>query len=57
MEKEQLDDIMGKAYDARLMKRLLSYAKPYWKLLLLAMVLLILITGLELLIPISLRLP
>jgi len=55
MEKEQLDDIMGKAYDARLMKRLLSYAKPYWKLLLLAMVLLILITGLELLNPYILK--
>lgn len=49
------DDIMGKAYDARLMKRLLKYAKPYWKLLLFSIVLLVAITGLELLNPYLLK--
>ncbi len=43
-EEEQL----GKAYDARLMKRLLAYARPYWGLVLLSIFLLLLITGTEL---------
>lgn len=55
MEKEHQDEIMGKAYDSKLMKRLLKYAKPYWKLLLIALVLLIMITGLELLNPYILK--
>lgn len=55
MDKEHQDDIMGKAYDSRLMKRLITYAKPYWKLLLLAMALLIMITGLELINPYLLK--
>ena len=25
------DDIIGKAYDARLMRRLLGYLRPYWR--------------------------
>ena len=25
------DDILGKAYDARLMRRLLAYLRPYWR--------------------------
>ncbi len=45
------DGVMGKAYDSKLMKRLLKYAKPYWKLLLLSLVLLVIITALELLSP------
>lgn len=45
------DGVMGKAYDSKLMKRLLKYAKPYWKLLLLSLVLLVIITALELLNP------
>lgn len=45
----------GKAYDPKLMKRLLGYAKPYWKLLLFALVLLLIITGLELLNPYLLK--
>lgn len=49
------DEIRGKAYDSKLMKRLLQYAKPYWKLLLLSMLLLVLITGLELLNPYLLK--
>lgn len=49
------EEIMGKAYDARLMKRLLKYARPHWKWLLLSMLLLVLITGLELLNPYLLK--
>ena len=25
------DDVLGKAYDARLMRRLLEYLRPYWR--------------------------
>jgi ATP-binding cassette, subfamily B, multidrug efflux pump len=31
------DDILGKAYDARLMRRLLSYLRPYWRAVLVAL--------------------
>lgn len=55
MSRDEYNDVLGKAYDAKLMKRLLGYAKPYWKLLLLSLVLLILITGLELLNPYLLK--
>lgn len=46
----------GKAYDSKLMKRLLTYTKPYWKLLLLSLLLLVFITALELLNPYLLKL-
>ncbi|NLC03110.1 MAG: ABC transporter ATP-binding protein [Tissierellia bacterium] len=49
------EEVMGKAYDARLMKRLLEYAKPYWKLLLTSLLLLGIITALELLNPYLLK--
>ena len=49
------DEVMGKAYDSRLMKRLLNYAKPFWKYLLLAILMMIVITGLELLRPYLLK--
>lgn len=56
MSKEiEHEDLKGKAYDSKLMKRLLQYAKPHWKLLLLSMLLLVLITGLELLNPYLLK--
>lgn len=56
MSKEFLDDdIMGKAYDSRLMNRLLKYAKPYWYYLLLAIIMMIIVTGLELLRPYLLK--
>lgn len=42
------EEILGKAYDSKLMKRLLLYAKPYWKLFALAAVLLMAITVTEL---------
>jgi ATP-binding cassette, subfamily B, multidrug efflux pump len=34
----QDDDVLGKAYDARLMRRLLQYLRPYWRQVLLALV-------------------
>src|SRR5215217_6654410 len=34
------DEILGKAYDGRLMRRLVVFVKPYWRRLMLAMVLL-----------------
>jgi ATP-binding cassette subfamily B protein len=34
----QEDEILGKAYDARLMRRLLEYLRPYWRQVLLAVV-------------------
>ena len=45
------DEILGKAYDARLMRRILRYLQPYWKLLAVALVFLIFHTGTELLRP------
>lgn len=38
------EETLGKAYDSKLMKRLLSYAKPYWHLLLICVILLMIIT-------------
>jgi ATP-binding cassette subfamily B protein len=45
------DEILGKAYDARLMGRILRYLRPYWKLLALAFVFLLLHTGSQLMGP------
>ncbi len=45
------DEILGKAYDARLMVRVLRYLKPYWKLLAVAFTFLMLQTGTQLLGP------
>ncbi|MDR7857296.1 ABC transporter ATP-binding protein [Tissierella sp.] len=45
------DEILGKAYDSRLMKRLLKYAKPYWIYLSIAIIMMVVATGLELLRP------
>ena len=45
------DEILGKAYDARLMARVLRYLKPYWKLLAVAFAFLMLQTGTQLLGP------
>ena len=47
----QEDEILGKAYDARLMARVLRYLRPYWKLLALAFTFLMLQTGTQLLGP------
>jgi len=45
------EEILGKAYDARLMVRILRYLRPYWKLLAVAFVFLLLQTGTQLLGP------
>jgi ATP-binding cassette subfamily B protein len=45
------DEILGKAYDARLMRRILRYLQPYWKLLTVAFAFLISHTATELLRP------
>ena len=50
-EFQQEDEILGKAYDARLMARVLRYLRPYWKLLAISFVFLTLQTGTQLLGP------
>ena len=50
-EFQQEDEILGKAYDARLMARILRYLRPYWKLLAISFVFLMLQTGTQLLGP------
>jgi ATP-binding cassette subfamily B protein len=45
------EEILGKAYDARLMARILLYLRPYWKLILLSFIFLLLQTGSQLLGP------
>ena len=50
-EFHQEDEILGKAYDARLMARILRYLRPYWKLLAISFVFLMLQTGSQLLGP------
>ncbi len=42
------EEILGKAYDSRLMKRLLKYAKPFWVYFLISIILLLFITGIQL---------
>jgi ATP-binding cassette subfamily B protein len=49
------EEALGKAYDSRLMKRLLKYARPYRSSLILAVVLLISGSGLQLLLPIMVQ--
>ena len=38
MSVQQDDEVLGKAYDARLMRRLLQYLRPYWRLVIAALV-------------------
>jgi ATP-binding cassette subfamily B protein len=45
------DEILGKAYDARLMARVLRYLRPYWKLLAVSFTFLMAQTGTQLLGP------
>ncbi|MGE5592003.1 MAG: ABC transporter ATP-binding protein, partial [Bacillota bacterium] len=42
------EEALGKAYDARLMARLLTYAKPFWRVILLCIMLLGFIAAVEL---------
>lgn len=44
----QEDEILGKAYDARIMRRLLTYVRPYLYIALLAMLLLVLVSLVDL---------
>ena len=32
------EEVLGKAYDARIMRRLVSYLRPYWRQIALALV-------------------
>ena len=50
-EIHQEDEILGKAYDAHLMGRILRYLRPYWKLLTVSFTFLLLHTGTQLLGP------
>jgi ATP-binding cassette subfamily B multidrug efflux pump len=50
-ELQQEDEILGKAYDSRLMGRMLRYLRPYWKFLAVSFVFLMLQTGTQLLGP------
>ena len=43
---QQDDEILGKAYDSRLMKRLLAYIKPYRKYVIIAIILNVFVAGL-----------
>ena len=55
MSREYDDEIVGKSYDSKLMKRLLQYAKPYTLYLLIAILMMVAITGLELIKPYLLK--
>src|ERR671919_10663 len=50
-EIHQEEEILGKAYDARLMARIMRYLHPYWKLLTLSFTFILLHTGTQLLGP------
>ncbi len=45
------EEILGKPYDSRLMKRLLEYVRPYWRLAAISVLLLLFITGFDLSLP------
>jgi ATP-binding cassette subfamily B protein len=45
------DEILGKAYDARLMRRLLQYLRPHWRAVLLALAAIVAAAALQLLPP------
>jgi len=45
-KEEEVDEIKGKAYDSKLMKRLLGYAKPYKKYIIVGILLNIVVAGL-----------
>ncbi|MCX7000452.1 MAG: ABC transporter ATP-binding protein, partial [Candidatus Sumerlaeota bacterium] len=45
------EEVLGKAYDARLVKRLFQYVRPYRSLLYLAIVISLFVSGMELALP------
>ena len=49
------EEILGKAYDGRLMRRLLVYVKPYWRAVALSLVCLAALSGLQILGPLLTR--
>jgi ATP-binding cassette subfamily B protein len=49
------EEALGKAYDSRLMRRLLVYARPYRTALIIAVILLIVGSGLQLLLPVMIQ--
>ncbi len=55
MNQPELGEVTGHAYDARLMKRMLRYIKPYRWGVVLAVILLIVGTGLELAVPLVVK--
>jgi len=42
------EEVLGKAYDSRLLKRLLTYLKPYWIQVAFGVLTLLIVTGLDL---------
>ncbi|RPI21833.1 MAG: ABC transporter ATP-binding protein [Acidobacteria bacterium] len=42
------EEVLGKAYDARLARRLLKYLRPYWKVVIVSVFLLLLVSALQL---------
>ncbi|MCG8423143.1 MAG: ABC transporter ATP-binding protein/permease [Proteobacteria bacterium] len=49
------EQVLGKAYDARLMQRLWQFVKPHWRLLLLSLALIPVVTALKLVQPLLLK--
>ena len=45
------DDVMGKAFDARLMRRLVHFLKPYWRILSVCVLLILVLTGIQTVLP------
>jgi ATP-binding cassette subfamily B multidrug efflux pump len=45
------EEVLGKAYDSRLMRRLLVYMRPYWKMVTVSLVFLLIQSGLQVLGP------
>ena len=45
------DDVMGKAFDLRLMRRLIHFLKPYWKIFSVCVLLILVLTGVQTVLP------
>ncbi len=45
------DKVMGKAFDARLMRRLIHFLKPYWKMFSVCVLLILVLTGIQTVLP------
>ncbi len=48
---EYLDEVTGKAFDLRLMRQMLHFLKPYWRVFLVCILLILVITGIQTLLP------